>query len=190
MSQPARPHVVPDRPESMVWFNMSASSGCTSPTRKRVASSSFGCVEEDPLLALRACIGACIPSQLAGVDRTAELLERLEEEGTDEIGLQASCFGFLHFFLHGVEPIGTHGLLRQRIPVEQRLQMVVVQRLVDLECQPRSYLGLVAVADGLDQQILEACFLEDLAQDGFRAGGEASLECGECETDGTLARAL
>ena len=64
--------------------------------------------------------------------------------------------------------------------------MVVVEGVVDLLAEPGADLGLVAVADGLEQQVLEALPLEHLAEDvedaaleglaldfaAFRAGGD------------------
>ena len=43
--------------------------------------------------------------------------------------------------------------------------MVVVESLVDLAREPRADFGLIAVANGLNQQILQAGFFEYFAQD-------------------------
>jgi hypothetical protein len=94
-----------------------------------------------------------------------ELLERLQEEGADEERLEPSGLGLLHLLLHREEPLRVHRLLRERVAVEERLRRWSwSSALVDLLVR-RAHLGLVAVADRLDEQVLEAGLLEDLAED-------------------------
>ena len=101
----------------------------------------------------------------ATVDRAAELVECLQEERPHEERLKAAGFGPLHLFLHRVEPIRRHRFLRQGVAVEQRLQVVVVEGVVDLLRQAGTHFGLVAVADGLHEQVLEAHAFEHFAED-------------------------
>jgi len=105
------------------------------------------------------------PAQLARVDRAAELCEGVQEERADEIRLETAGRGFLHLFLDGVQTLGTHRFVGQGVAVEQGLDVLVVECPVDLLVQPGSHFGLIAVADGLQQQILQTGFLEDFAQD-------------------------
>src|SRR5262245_59518445 len=51
------------------------------------------------------------------------------------------------------------------VAVEERLEVLAVENLVDLPGQARAHLRMITVADGLDQQVLEAGLLEDFAED-------------------------
>ena len=68
---------------------------------------------------------------LARMDGAAQRLERLHEEGADEVGLEPAGLGLLHLLLHREEPLGAHGLLRQGVAVEDALEVVVVEGVVD-----------------------------------------------------------
>jgi hypothetical protein len=89
----------------------------------------------------------------------------LRKKGPHEVRLQPARLGLLHLLLDLEQPIRAHRLLGQRVAVEQALQVVVVEGVVDPRREPGADLRLVAVADGLDQQLLEALLLEDVAED-------------------------
>ena len=101
----------------------------------------------------------------AAVDRAAHLVECLQEERPHEERLKAPGFGPFHLLFHLEEPIRRHRFLRQSAAVEQRLQVIVVERVVDLLRQLGAHLGAVAVADGLHEQLLEAHAFEHIAED-------------------------
>ena len=63
-------------------------------------------------------VGDLEAARLARIDRAAERLEGLHEEGADEVGLEAAGLGLFHLLLHGEEPLGAHGFLGQRVAVE------------------------------------------------------------------------
>ncbi len=94
-------------------------------------------------------VGDLVASGFAAVDRAAELVERLQEERPHEERLEPAGLGPFHLLLHREEPIRRHRLLGQGAAVEQRLEVVVVEGVVDLLRQLGAYFGLVAVADGL-----------------------------------------
>ena len=54
--------------------------------------------------------------------------------------------------------------LRERVAVQERLEVIVVECLVDPRGEARTDFRLVAVTDRLHQQILETHLLKDLAQ--------------------------
>ena len=105
-----------------------------------------------------------VTTRFAGMSRPAECIQRPKKERAHEIRLESARLSPLHFFFHSEDALRAHGFLSQGVPVEQRLQMVTVQCLVDFLCKAGPHLGLITVADGLDEQILEARFLEDFTQ--------------------------
>jgi hypothetical protein len=109
-------------------------------------------------------VGDLVAARLALPDRAAQPPERLEEEGRDEVGLQLPGLGPLHRLLDLQHLAGVHGIPRQRPLLQQRLQVMAVQRVVDDPLQPSSHLGIVAVANGLYQQVAQWLLHEDLAQ--------------------------
>ena len=72
------------------------------------------------------------PPRLTRMDRPAQRFEGFEEKRSNKVRLKSPRLGPLHLFLDCKEPIRTHRLLRERVPIEQGLEMVVVQGLVDL----------------------------------------------------------
>ena len=63
-------------------------------------------------------VGDLEAAGLARMNRAAQLLERLHEERADEEGLEPAGLGLFHLLLHGEEPLGAHGLLREGVAVE------------------------------------------------------------------------
>ena len=102
---------------------------------------------------------------LARVHGTAQRCEGFHEEGADEVGLEAAGLGLFHLLLHREEALGAHGFLGQGVAVEDGAQVVVVEGVLDALAEPGADVRLVAVADGLEQQVLEAGALEDFAED-------------------------
>jgi hypothetical protein len=55
-----------------------------------------------------------VAAGVALADRSAELLERFEEEGLDVVGLQAPGLGALHVLAHPAHPTRVHGIVCRR----------------------------------------------------------------------------
>ena len=102
---------------------------------------------------------------LARMDRAAERLERLHEERADEVRLEAAGLGLLHLLLHREEPLGAHGFLGEGVAVEDVSKWSWSKALSTRLAEAGADFGLVAVADGLQKQVLEAVALEDFAED-------------------------
>ena len=109
-------------------------------------------------------VGDLQAARLAGIHGTAETLERLREERADEVGLEAARLGHFHLLLHSEEPLGAHGFLRERVAFEEFLDVAAVEGGVDAVREAGADLGLVVVADGIEKEVLEALFLEHLAE--------------------------
>ena len=90
---------------------------------------------------------------LAG--RAAELSERLMEERFDVVRLQAARLGPLHLLAHALYAAGVHRVVDELPLLEQVLQRRSVERLVDGSVEPRADLRLLAVADGVEQQLAQ-----------------------------------
>ena len=101
---------------------------------------------------------------LSRMNGTAQRLEGLHEERADEVGLEAAGLGFFHLLLHGEEALGAHGFLGESVAVEDVAKCVAIEGVVDSLAETGANFRLVAVADGLEEQILEAVALEDFAK--------------------------
>src|SRR4029077_1653550 len=77
----------------------------------------------------------------------SDRVQRLQEKCPYEERLEAPRFGFLHFLLNGKEAVGAHRLLGERVSIQERLEVIVVERLIDLLCEAGTDFRLVAVAD-------------------------------------------
>ena len=81
----------------------------------------------------------------------SDRVKRLKEECPHEERLEPTRFGFFHLLLDGKESVGAHRLLGERVAIQERLEVIVVECLVDLLGETGTDLRLVAVADGLHQ---------------------------------------
>ena len=102
---------------------------------------------------------------LAAVDAPAQVLEGLAEEALDVVGLEALGVRPLHLLADRLDPAEREGLLGQRAALEQVQEVGVAGRVVDHLQEARLDLGLLAVADRLDQQVAQRLLLEQLAED-------------------------
>jgi hypothetical protein len=98
-------------------------------------------------------VGDLVPPGLPLADRSAELLERFEEEGLDIVGLQAPGLGALHILAHPSDPTRVHGIVRERPLLQQFLEPPPIDGVRDDMGELRAHLGALAVADRLDQKI-------------------------------------
>lgn len=67
--------------------------------------------------------------------------------------LQAASLGALHILADAPHLGGIHRVPRQRPIFQQIGQMLPVERRIDHLREPRPHLGLVAVANGFQQQL-------------------------------------
>jgi hypothetical protein len=103
-------------------------------------------------------------ARFARIHGTAETLECLREERADEVGLQAAGVGHFHLLFHSEEPLDAHGFLRERVAFEEFLDVAAVEGGVDAVREAGANLGQVVVTDGIEQEVLEALFLEHLTK--------------------------
>ena len=127
----------------------------------------------------RGDVGDLEAACLAGIHGSAHSLEGFGKEGADEEGLQAAGLGDFHLLLHLEEALGAHGFLRKGVAFEETLDVGDVESMVDALETAGATLGLIVVADGIQQEILEAPFLEDLAENVKDPAVEGIVDGGE-----------
>ena len=77
------------------------------------------------------------------------------EERLDVVGLQAAGLGALHVFADPLDPAGVHGVVSEGALFHQVAELAAVEGMVQHGLQAGPHLGLIAVADGLDEQFTE-----------------------------------
>ncbi len=102
----------------------------------------------------------------------AEALEGLEEEAGDVVRLEAAGLGALHVFADAADGRRVHAVAGERALVEEVAAALAVDDVVDDLLEPGPDLGLVAVADRLDEQLAQRLVAEELAQDVEDAAAE------------------
>ena len=111
-------------------------------------------------------VGQLVAPRLTLLEGAAQAGEGLEEERLDVVRLEASRLGALHVLPDAMNATGIHGVVGQRLVVEQVADLVRVERPGDDLCQTGAHLRLIAVAHRLDQQIAQRAALElELAED-------------------------
>ena len=90
----------------------------------------------------------------------AEPAERLPEERFDVVRLQAARVGPLHVRANPLNATGVHRVVNELPLLEQVLQRSVVERLIDGGIEARPHLRLLAVADGIEQQVAQRLAFE------------------------------
>ena len=93
------------------------------------------------------------PGSRVAIGRRAA--ERLEEERADVVRLELAGLGPLHLVADLLD-VGVRQDVGDERALVQRLRAAVADGRVDDLVEPRPHLGLVAVADRLDQQVREA----------------------------------
>ena len=101
-----------------------------------------------------------VAAVLALARAAADATEGLQEEGLDVVGLQAARLGALHVGADAVHAAGVHQLGCQRTLFEQLVQPGAVEGILDDRRQLGAHVGLLAVADGLDQQVAQRAAVE------------------------------
>jgi hypothetical protein len=116
--------------------------------------------------------------RLARMNGTAQRLEGFHEERAHEKGLEAAGLGLFHLLLHGEEALGAHGFLRQGVAVRGCREACRDRRRSRRAGETGANFRLVAVADGLQEQVLEADALENFAKNVE----DAAIERGALDT--------
>ena len=101
----------------------------------------------------------------AGINGAAQRLEAFHEKRADKVGLEAASFGLFHFFLYRKETLRAETFLSERVAFEEVFDVGAVEGGVDALEAFGVALGLVVVADGIQQEILEASFLKHFTKD-------------------------
>ena len=97
--------------------------------------------------------------------RSAQALKRFEEERLDVVRLKPLGLGPLHLLPDSADAAGVHRIVSEGAILQKVLNLAVIERMLHNLCEPGANLGLIAVPDGLDQQILQGPALEnDLAE--------------------------
>ena len=104
-------------------------------------------------------------ARLARMNGPAQRFKGFHEERSDEIRLEPSRFGLLHFLLHREQPLGAHRFLSEGIALKNLAKTTLIEGVVDALSESQSNFRLVAVSDRLEKQVLKARLLEDLAED-------------------------
>ena len=120
-------------------------------------------------------VGHLETARLALFGRAAQAFEGFLKERLDVVRLQAAGLGAFHLLPDAIDPRGVHHVVGERPLFQQVLQLLPVQRVVQHGRQAGAHLGLIAVADRLDQQIAQGLALElqlaehveDLAAEGL-----------------------
>ena len=77
------------------------------------------------------------------------------EERLDVVRLEAAGLGPLHVLADAVDPAGVHGVVGERPFFQQVPELAAVERVFQHRRQAGAHVGLVAVADGLDEQVAQ-----------------------------------
>ena len=105
---------------------------------------------------MRDLIAARLP--LAG--RPSELLKGFEKERLDVVRLQAAGLGAFHLLAYTGHAARVHGVMRQGTLFKQGLELRTIHRIGNRLGEFGAYLGALAVANRLQQQVAERPALE------------------------------
>ena len=105
-------------------------------------------------------VGDLVAARLALLGRSAQAAEGFEEKRLDVVRLQAAGLGTLHIFADAVDAARVHGVMGKGMFFEQVLKLAAVERVIQHRRQAGTHLGLIAVADRLDQQVTQRFALE------------------------------
>ena len=106
-----------------------------------------------------------VSSFLALMDGPAQVPKRFHKELANEVGLQPARLGSLQLLAHLHHFGDVHRILDEGTLVDQLGQPLMIEDVVDFLLQLGADLGLVAVADSLDQEVSQPVLGEDPAQD-------------------------
>ena len=101
-----------------------------------------------------------IAARLPLTRRPTELREGFKEERRDVVRLQPAGLGAFHLLAHPGHAAGVHGVMCQGTLVEQCLELRAIHRMSNGLGEFGAYLGALAVANRLQQQIPQRPTLE------------------------------
>ena len=101
-----------------------------------------------------------IPTRLSLPRLPAQAFEGFAKERFDVMRLKAAGLGTLHVFPDAMDAARIHRIVSKRAFFEQVLDLTAIERVVHRGIESGAHFGLVAVADGLDQQIAKRAALE------------------------------
>ena len=101
-----------------------------------------------------------VAARLALPRRPAEPPERLVEERLDVVRLEAARLRPLHLLADSLNAGGVHRVVDELPLLQQVLDRAPVEGLIDSGVEPCPHLGLLAVADGVEQQLAQRPPLE------------------------------
>ena len=105
-------------------------------------------------------VGDLVAARLPLLGRSAQALEGFEKERLDVVRLQAAGVGAFHVLADAVHAAGVHRVVGERAVFEQVLELAAVERVVEHRREAGAHLGLIAVANGLDEQVAQGASLE------------------------------
>jgi len=105
-------------------------------------------------------VGDLVAAALALAGASTDALEGFEEEGLDVVGLEAAGFGALHAGAHAVDAAGVNCVGRQGALCEQFAQLLGIEGVFDGGGEAGAHLRLLAVADGVDEQLAQRPAIE------------------------------
>src|SRR5581483_1979994 len=100
--------------------------------------------------------------------------EGFDEEGSYEMGLEPAGCGALHVLTNAAHLAGVHRIAGQRSLLEEVPQVVAVEGSLDRQTQPIANLGLVSIADRLDQQLAKGPLVEHLPENVEHLAAQSS----------------
>ena len=100
-------------------------------------------------------VGDLVAPRLPLPEGAAQARERRVEERLDVVRLQPPRRRPLHLLPHPLHARGVHGIRRQRLILQQLLQLLAVEGGIQHRGQPCPHLRLLPVADRLQQQVAQ-----------------------------------
>ena len=105
-------------------------------------------------------MGDLVAARFTLLDRAAEAPECLQEKRFDVVRLEASRLGSLHVFANPMDADDIHAVMRKRPILKEFLNVCSVERILDDRLRRARTSGLLAVADGFDQQFAQRAAFE------------------------------
>ena len=110
--------------------------------------------------------GDLVPAGFPGAYLPTHRAESLYKKGFDKMRLQLVGFDSLHILPDGHDPVNIHSILSESAFFQKLLQSLAVHGIVHNLPQSGTNLGIIAVANGFDQQIPQVAIIEGhLTQD-------------------------
>ena len=99
-------------------------------------------------------VGYLVASSFPWLGRAAQAVKCFQKEGLNVVRLQTPCLSALHIDANTLDTTCIHGVVSQRMILKQVLHLLDVERAFHNLGQARTDLGLFAVTNGFNQQVL------------------------------------